>query len=199
MAFKQSGYAESALTGLRTFLSQDKVRNIAGRAGVNITRDHLFAIDSERGNGMGGRRSHFYSSAARSVHYKDTSDGVMIVISKTGIAQRFFGGTIRPVNAKKLAIPATPEAYGRRPGEFTNLEAVFGRRGAYALAERRATTLRKTRKGFAKGAEVGGKIMYWLVDKVEQDPDPTVLPTDQSLCSGIMDAIYSAEMRVLGE
>jgi len=161
---------------------------IGGSARIKIA-DHLVGSDAERPNKMGGPRSHFFADAARSTQYFIQADGVYVAIFKTGIRQRFFGGTIRPVKSKYLTIPARAEAYGRRAREFDDLEVLYGRRGAYALAQRAGTSIsfvkdkRKSRKGqmrVKRGAQRGG-VFFWLVKSVTQTADPSILPTEQQI------------------
>jgi hypothetical protein len=112
-----------------------------------LVQDHLGALDANRANQLGGKRTHFYAAAARGVSYATGSEGVDISIHQTGIAQRYFGGTIKPVNSKYLTIPADPESYGHRAGEFNNLMLLWGKNGPYALAERESQdiSIRKTK------------------------------------------------------
>jgi len=199
MGIKISDKVKLPLRRLTAALHQDKIRPIAGRAGVNVVRNHLFDVDKRPGSRHGGKRTHFYAKAARSTNYREVSNGVIVAINHTGIAQRFFGGTIEPTSGSYLTIPAAPEAYGRRAREFNNLEVAFGQDGPYALIERRATQLKYTKKGVAKGKESGGKIMFWLVGSVEQDPDPSVLPTEKKILSEVYKEVNSYIVRVVSK
>lgn len=196
------------LRSLVAAVHKDKLRPIIGRAGVNTVRGHLFGLDRERANDMGGRRTHFYAEAARSTNFQTSDTGVILSINKTGIAQRLHGGRIEPVNAKYLTIPARSEAYGKRAKEFSNLGVIFGRGGRpIGLAEQESVDIsvrsRKTKKGtklktVAKG-ERGGGLMYWLVPYVDQQADPTVLPTGEALLAGVMPRVDSYIGRIFGE
>lgn len=174
----------------RIALRQDEIRPIAGRAGTNVVRAHLFDLDKTRANSLGGKRTHFYASAARATHFKEVTDGVEISVSHVGFAQRYFGGVIRPVNSKYLAIPARTEAYGKSPREFDDLEPAFGRRGIIGLAEKRRTAGEGGRgeggRFLRAGTTIGGGIMFWLVDEVDQDADPTVIPTEAELQKDVL-------------
>jgi hypothetical protein len=191
-------------------LNREPVRHAAGSSVMRLILDHLAALNAERPNALGGRRTNFYAKAAKSTSYAVTSDGATVSISKTGFAQRLFGGTILPGPDKKyLTIPARAEAHGRRAGEFNNLEILFGKNGPYALAERESTELRwrqktKRKKGVksvyrytAAGADRGGGIFYWLVKSVTQEPDPTVLPATDHILATARNAI-SAHLRSKG-
>lgn len=170
-----------------------KVIPIAGRAGRNLLREHLFKLADDRHRGIRGT-GNFYGSAARSTQFDQDGNDVVLSINHTGIAQRYFGGRITPVNSKWLTIPANDEAAGKRAGEFTNLEAVFNSAANfYALVERQADTIsfRKTKKGVRvkTTGQSGGRIMFWLRKSVFQQPDPTVLPDTRTLLGAVMNEL----------
>lgn len=149
------------------------VNPIIGRSATNTIREHLFGLNSTRPNQLGGRRTQFYAQAARSTQFQVEGDFVIVSINQVGIAQRFFGGIIRPKNSKYLAIPVHPSAHGKRPREF-DLELVFGKGGKpIALA----TKGRASKRGSTRL----GEIMFRLVKSVRQQPDPTVLPYSEQI------------------
>lgn len=187
-----SGDVMAALSRVETGAQFRQVVNIIGRAGVNHMRDHLRAYNDAHPNAMGWPRSNFFAAAARATNYRLGANSVDLTVSHTGIAQRYYGGEIKPVNAKVLALPAVAEAYGRRPGEFNNLELVGSRKhGFLALVERQSDAIsygRRRKDGSRKikqGKKLGGRIMYWLVPKVTQKGDPAVLPTPEALGGAI--------------
>lgn len=185
--------ATPAVLAIQAGIAPSRLRPIVGRAGVNVVRKHLFKLDRARANALGGKRTHFYAAAARSTHFRNTDAGVVVSISHIGIAQRYFGGTIRPVNAKRLAIPARREAHGRRPREFNSLRAIYFRStGSVALVEAEQTQIGYTRKGkIRRGTRKGGGVMYWLVKEVTQKGDKKVLPPDRQLANGIAASLDS--------
>lgn len=177
--------ASPVLNQLDAGIRGDGARHSAGGSVMRQILDHLTVLDAERPNELGGRRTHFYAKAGKSTSYQITDTGATVSINSVGIAQRYFGGEIRPGPGKKyLTIPARAEAHGRRAGEFNNLQLLFGRNGPYALAEREYTsfTVRKWGKGENRKSKIqnrqshGGGIFYWLVKSVSQQPDPSVLP-----------------------
>jgi hypothetical protein len=104
------------------------VNRIAGRAGTNLVRAHLFKYNAEHPNQLGGKRTNFYAQAKRirgTTFISDDSKAV-ISINQVGIRQRWLGGEIKPTGTnprtgqpiKYLAIPARAEAYGRRAGNW---------------------------------------------------------------------------------
>jgi len=173
-------------------INPDDVARVGGRAVRNLISDHLFKLDS-RANKMGGKRTHFFANAAKSVTNPAVSGGkATVAIMQIGLAQRYFGGTIRAGAGtssfsggptKYLAIPARAEAYGRAPSEFSDLHFQPTRRGG-ALVQNISKE---------KGGTVASLVMFWLVPSVEQAPDPSVLPTEEQ----IQDTATSAMGRYL--
>jgi len=116
---------------------------------------------------------------------------VMIGVNQIGIRQRLLGGDIKPVNAGALTIPAVPEAYGKRAREFNNLRFAFALNPATgkmmpALVEAEASQVKigKIKKDGSRTithtSNTTAKIaIFWLLGKVSQKPDPTVLPSDE--------------------
>jgi hypothetical protein len=171
------------LNALPAQLAPERVGPPVGQAVANLLRAHFARLDQKRPNALGGDRTHFYARAAKNTSYAVAPPGVTVSVNSQGIAQRYFGGVIKPVKAKKLAIPARAESYGKSPREFSNLEVAFGKRGPYALVERASTDIKtiKRKSGelrIKRGADRGGGVMFWLVDQVNQAADPTVLPGD---------------------
>lgn len=119
----------------------------------------------------GGRRSHFWRKAAESVSFAHDADGFSVSVTHQGVRLRYAGAPqgIQPVNAKALAIPASATAYGRLPGEFSDLRLVVFK------GKNKAALVRKPRKG-----EYLGEVMFWLVKKTKPiAADPTVIPQKQ--------------------
>jgi hypothetical protein len=186
---------DKAADGLRA----SNVAMVAGRAIANLIRNHLFKLDAERANSLGGKRSHFYADAARSVSNPiQVDESAVIDIAKQGLAQRYFGGTIKAGQGtssatggptKYLAIPARSEAYGRVPGEFTDLSFVPTARGGMLVQNLQTPiSVGRGKTSKVKYADTkGGLVMFWLVTEVTQAPDPTVLPTEtQMTTEGVM-------------
>lgn len=170
-------------------LQPAKIGPIIGRSATNTIRTHLFGVNNSRPNKLGGRRTNYYGQAARSTQFQMQGDTVVVSINQIGIAQRYFGGTIKPKTAKFLAIPVHPAAHGKRPREF-DLEVVFGEGGRpIALATKKTSDvrLRQTKRGKVTRSNVTrfGEIMFRLVKSVTQQPDPTVLPYDEQIEAGI--------------
>lgn len=190
---------DSATPSLQALLRQ--VRGPAGlkvaaRGLSNVARDHFDDLDRTRPNRLGGRRTHFWRAVRRSVQAPAVRGSAGVVgINHVGIRQRIEGGVIRPVRRKFLTIPARSEAYGRTAREFSNLHFEITDQGP-ALVESLVTRIRLGRAGKngQRGAvkslgESGGAVMFWLVRKVTQKPDPNALPSDAALADGAVQAL----------
>lgn len=167
------------------------VAKVGGRAGANKLREYFFSLDKSRANQLGGARTHFYSQVARSVQQPQLSDdGAKISINHIGAAQRYFGGVIEAKNSKYLTIPARKEAYGKRAREFNDLEVLWGKRGPIALVQRQQTQITKGQRGKKDTHQkVGSLVLFWLVRRVVQKADPTVLPPEDELEDAVAQGI----------
>lgn len=195
--------ATNGLRRLSMAIEGDQINEVVGSAAMEIIKAHLQRLDSERPNALGGRRTHFYATAAEGTSFTTKPDGATVSVVKEGIKTRLLGtsylpgGAILPVNAKNLAIPAVSEAYGKSPREFDDLVPVYRRVDgavqaiALAQAEQQPVKLGKTRKsgGTSRGRVAGGTIFYWLVKSVVQDADPTVMPDAEEIIKGAYDAV----------
>ncbi|HWM26595.1 MAG TPA: hypothetical protein VNP98_17390 [Chthoniobacterales bacterium] len=154
-----------------------------GKRGEVELREHFLERNQEP-NKRGWPKQDFWNRIRKSTALSTVdASGATVTISDPAINQKVFGGDITPKEGKYLAIAAIAEAYGRSPRSFSNLEPVIrwrdGQRRAVALAERRASLLRSRKDGTGtekKREEVGGKIFYWLVEKIRQKKDPRALP-----------------------
>lgn len=171
---------------------------VAKVAGDHV-KEHLFRLDDERANELGGKRSHFYWNAAQSVRHEALVDGAVVTINKLGLRQRWLGGVITAKNVKYLTIPARTESYNVPAPLFPRpLKFVQFKSGAKALVvdDRKETetvdyagNVKTVRGKRNKRIKTAGLVEYWLVPSVYQKPDETVLPSAGELAS-----VVSAEM-----
>lgn len=89
------------------------------------------------------------------------------IINIPGFSRAWHDITIRPVNAKMLAIPIHREAYGKSPKQFDNL---FGVRGKKVLFKNDNGTL------------VG---MFALANSAFQPQDSSIAPSDETYANEI--------------
>lgn len=167
-----------------------------GRGVANLFRDHLFRLNGERANALGGPRTNFYSDAAKATHSEGNDTEATVTISQQGMRQRLYGGTIRARNKKYLTIPARAEAYGRGAREFHDLHFVKLKNGTAMLVAGELTGVSKklnsdgtlrSRKGLEEGV-----VMFWLVPSVVQKADRSVLPSDFAIEEAIRKVITDA-------
>jgi hypothetical protein len=181
-------------------LAQDAAM-VGARAIANLTREHLFELEGSHPNALGGPRTHFYANAARSVQNPVAGDGqVSMSINALGLAQRWLGGDTKAgVGTSSftgklthyLAIPARAEAYGRTPVEFSDLHFVPRRNGQAMLVQAFQTLVTHVKNGFKAAGEVGGLVMFWLATEVHQNPDPSVMPTEEAMANSAQSAMNS--------
>lgn len=170
------------LANLRRGLEPGNIAKPIGQGVAALFKAHFTALNTARANTLGGQRTNFYRRAANATRWEQTGDGVTIVVEQQGIAQRYFGGKIAAKPGKALTIPADPEAYGKRAGEFNDLKlVVFARSGRAALVKAMATNIRLGKKGVKAVSSQRERVMYWLVKSVTQEKDPTVIPTEAAI------------------
>ncbi|MDF3058023.1 MAG: hypothetical protein K0R17_2238 [Rariglobus sp.] len=192
---------DHGLAPLRKRITDPKaLLNVAGRSGRNVVQKHLRAKNRSSRNRMGGPRTNFYAKAADAVNFRILNDEeVMLSINAIGISLRFHGtaglpgGRLRPVSARYLTIPATPEAHGKRAREFGDLEFGFaydpelGRERPALVRDGSQPLTRVAKRGGRApaaglpGGDTTGEAVFWLVRSVKQEGDDTVLPTEHDL------------------
>ena len=182
------GKATDAIDQMGGALSGDEVKRAMGAALRLTIINHFARLEGDIGRHktaarLGATSTGFYADCARGTQLPEVRpDGVAVAITKEGIAQRYFGGTIKPGASKKwLTIPAIAEAYSKRARSFSNLRFVPLGPDLAALVERRATLLKRSRKGFTPAAETIGPVWYWLKRQVTQPADPNVLPMPKEM------------------
>ncbi len=178
---------------------------VAGRAVANRVREHLFAYNEAHPNQLGGKRTNFYTQAARSTQMQPTANGALVSINHLGFRLQLQGGTVRPVKGRYLTIPAVPEAHAKAAREFGDLDFAFvpdGGKQRAALVQARQTKIKvtKTKKGpKVKPVEstLGTKVIYWLVRKAQIPAHADLLPTEAELGEAATTALASLAQRTI--
>jgi hypothetical protein len=155
-----------------------KINAAVGRAAAQHTKAHLFDLAGKRHRP--GVALNFYEDAADAVSHRDLGGGVEVKIDKAGMAQRFYGGTIRAVNYSHLWIPVADESEGKSAGEFDDLVPIISP---------------LTNKGVALQ---GDKVLFALVEEITQEEDPSVLPTSDEYAEvsvGAIDKLVTSLLR----
>jgi len=174
--------ASRGMTGLVRALTaglagKREINMAVGRAAAQLTKKQLYGLANTRHRT--GVALNFYEDAADAVGNRDLGDAVEIRIDKAGVAQRFYGGKIEAVNYSHLWIPVADESEGKSAGEFDDLVPIISP---------------LTNKGVALH---GGKVLFALVEEVDQDADPTVLPTSDEYGEVSAEAIDALVDRIL--
>lgn len=138
---------------------------------------------------INAKPSQLYGEFARATNWRGLADTVFVSVNHVAARQRYLGGTIRPVNAGALTIPARAEAYGVYADQV-GVDLKFGyapdpetgkwRPALIAYEPGRKATKRKRKDGSAITRIVKpAGVYYWLVRSVTMAPDESVLPTDK--------------------
>lgn len=162
---------------MKAALGPQRLSAAVGPACRNLISDHFGELGT---NKRGWPTTNFWSQARKATSWQQVSEGTKISIAKIGVAQRYFGGVIEPVNAKMIAYPIDAESYGKVPSEFPDLFVITTKKGKYLV--RRETT----------GIKGALKFLFRLRESVDQKPDPNVLPTREEIASTAVEAIQEA-------
>lgn len=184
--------ASAALRTIRERTKDGTAEKLISTVVRDHTMRHLTDLNGSRtrGNGKG-----FYEQAASKTQAFSQPGYVLVSVKHQGLAQRFYGGRISPTIKKCLAFPVGDSAAqsAGRTNELsggTNLRAIFFQKttahaqlvGALvATGPKIAVGVYSSgkRKGATKYAPAkAGAILFLLAAWVEQDPDPTVMPSE---------------------
>ena len=113
----------------------------------------------------GWRHTGYWQDASESVSARPEGDHAIVSADKEGVRLHWRGGVVRPVNARRLAIPLRPEVQGVNPRE--------GRiRDLFVIASRKAG------RAVLAGKGPGGTVRaYWLLlASTTHLPDSSVVP-----------------------
>lgn len=146
-----------------------RILKVLAKAAANTTKAHFRARDRER-TGKFGESSHYWNDAAAATTHQSDAGTAKVLVDKEGVGLHYFGGTVVPVVASYLTIPARAEAKGSRAGEF-DLNFIPNKNGGARLVDDT------------------GSVWFWLVKSVTLDPDPDVLPTEDQYSLDITNAL----------
>lgn len=195
------GQALERLQQFQENLTDDGKKHAAGRGVRRLLMDYLGGLDASHANKIGGKRTHYYADAARNTSYDITSDGADVKTHQIGIALHYYGGIVKPTGGRRfLTIPVDPSAYGRRAGEFDNLDIAWGRTQGgkprpigLVTKNEWAYQTKKNRKSGVKevvsASWSAGKWMYALVYSATIPADKDILPAEDSIQLAALTAI----------
>jgi hypothetical protein len=174
------------------------ILSAAGRATSELLKKHFQSKDRTNINSLApDRRRRFWFEVEKSVQSPIVSDdSTLIHITHPAIAQKVFGGPIVAKRVKNLAIPVSPDAYGRKPSSFeeeTGLKLFVLHQAGVAAGSNGSIVLAAIRDRASKTVEVE----YVLKSRVEQSADPTALPSEDRMQETILSAALAALNRQL--
>lgn len=150
-------------------------------AGRIVIQDH-FAAFAQTNRNRFGRPSTFWKRMRQGTYAESDSTVAAVVMSRE-VAQRRFGGTIKPTGGKKyLTIPLDRVAYNKSALTFQELFVLTLKRNG---TERKYLAM-KVRKNRVK-------VLYALRESVTQKGDADVLPSDAK----IVDAVRTAAVEYI--
>lgn len=189
---KASPLLRRALQAVRT---KRPLHQALASGAAREVQGHFRGLAATNKNRFGARSTFWRRMLAGTTAEADDQAGIVRMPPEVGL--RYYGGTVRPVAAKALTIPATRQAYGKSARDFSDLEYRPILRGKLigALVQRESTTVSFRPGGSAGGVSVrrgartrGGKVFYWLVKSATIKPNKDLLPTEEELAAAAVDA-----------
>jgi hypothetical protein len=189
---------DAATPALRQIIGDVKpgggLGTVMGRALANTLKKH-FRARNVVPNKLGGKRTNFWSAVASSVQNPVVGTAeVSVAISNPAMAQKVFGGRIKPTKKKALAIPVNAKAHGNSPRLFKDLAFIpasskIPATVGYLVEGEIHKILRGKRKGQdAVRPKKGGVMMYVLRAWVDQKADPRALPAKETMIEDVTQA-----------
>ncbi len=157
--------------------NKEAVNKVIARGVENLVKSHFAEVSSKEKNRFGAKSS-FWRRMREQV--KSYSDAAFAYVSMNrAIAQRYFGGTIKPTGTKRyLTIPLSKQSYGKSAEFFgPDLEVYTSHLGNKFL-------VMETKKRGKKVLE----FLYLLKERVTQRGNKAVLPTKQQFQTAMAEA-----------
>jgi hypothetical protein len=153
----------------RALSNRTELNQYIGTAAATGTRRHILKAAESRhttATKLSATPTGYLTKRAGLTEGRGTADGAEITVTGA-IFRRVFGPvTIRPREAKMLAIPMRAESYGKRPGEFSDLFVYRSKQGRAFLA----------RKGAGQGRF---EFLFLLKSFVILPQDRGLIPSDE--------------------
>lgn len=166
----------------RALKNTEALNKVIAQENATLFEDHFRAIGAKEKNKF-GRPSTFWSRMIGETK-PIFSKSLCAIQMNRAIAQRYFGGPIRPTGGRKfLTIPVSKEAYGKSARSFHGL-FVFrygdvGKNGSAFLAKSNRKVVLSTNSGPQKKERI--TLLYQLLARVIQKKNPSILPTDSEI------------------
>lgn len=166
--------ASAVLKGLSLTLRDRARLHAAVATGArNLVKDHFAGLASTNRNKFGVRSS-FWARMQRATR-AESSETQAAVVMQREVAQRFYGGVIKPKGKKFLAIPVSRHAYGKAPRSFDLSVVKFANKLLLV--------------NFKRGPEP--EVYFVLKKSVKQTGNKDVLPTDKQITETTQSVVKS--------
>lgn len=179
---------DTASPQLKALLARAKnptaVHKVMATAATQAVRDRFAEMAGIQRNPW-GKPPQFWKRMSRATRAEANPTTAAVVMPRE-VAQRYFGGVIRPTGGRKfLTIPAHASAYRRSARSFADLVLMVfkggeGQGGGLALAKRGAKE---------------PVVLYWLRRQVKQKGDSRVIPSPKELAAAVIPQVEAYLLR----
>lgn len=209
---------DTARPELRALLARAQnplaVHKVMATAATRTVRDTFAKVATWQRNPF-GKAPQFWKRMSRATRPEATIKTAAVVMPRE-VAQRYFGGVIRPTGGRRLlTIPAVAESYRRSARSFEDLVMwIFNkpRRGAVGALVRPSKVVVWDKAALAAEKRRGGRgwknarmlsshdgkegfILFWLYRSVRQKGDRRVVPTMQEIGAAVVPEVESYLLR----
>jgi hypothetical protein len=183
---------DTARPELRALLRRAKnpiaVHKVMAAAATREVRDHFAKVAIWQRNPF-GKPPLFWKRMSRATRPEATATTAAVLIPRE-VAQRYFGGTIRPTGGRRLlTIPARAEAYRRSARSFDDLVLII-----FKARSGRGPVGALIRHGKSEST-----VLYWLKRKVTQKSDQRVMPSTAQIASAVVPEVEAYLLREAGK
>ncbi|MBR6389008.1 MAG: hypothetical protein IKS15_02675 [Opitutales bacterium] len=177
ISFKVNDGATSAVQNLQKQLSDGHTAALMSKISKEIAVKMQKKFRSNGGN--------WWAAAAKSVFKKNTNTTAAVGAKQAGVALHYYGGIVKPVRAKNLAIPLRPEFKGKNPRELTY-------KNMFIFTPRKAAGKRFL--SYFDGGKI--KAAYLLTPRAKINPHPEKFLRDEEITRSALDIvkIYSQKL-----
>ena len=170
MSFKVNDTAIPGVKNLKNSLLKENTAHLMSDISKSVAVKMKKKFLSNGGN--------WWASAANSVFKNNTATTAGIGAKQTGVALHYYGGIVKPVRAKNLAIPLRQEFKRKNPRELSY-------KNIFVFAPRKA--LGRRFLSYLDGGKL--KIAYLLVPRAKINPHPEKFLRDEEIMRSVLDTV----------
>jgi len=179
------GNPQKIAAGISGLTDHPKLKEIASLAAVETWQEHLDQHYVAKPNKLGGAATGYWTEVRNGIVGHPTATGATVTARGPGLSMKFDGGVVRPGKGtssytgrptQMLAIPVSPLAHGKRPGDFGKslfLVQLHGPAAAAGLVKRQGRS--KTR----------GTLMFILTRQAKIKADKGITPRADAIVSNM--------------